>query len=171
MPEYVLPERDEPAFRVLPDFVQGYIEAMFFTNASCIPMVEFHTEESQHRVREGQADGDLPQDAGFLDLHPDALAEIERDCAAFITKAEKPLADAYEAGTRVRGCPQNYGESDAGRDFWFTRNGHGVGFWDRELGETGDQLSAIAEKFGEVNPWFTEPDPTSPTGHGWVQLS
>ena len=36
----------------------------------------------------------------------------------------------------------------AGRDFWFTRCGHGVGFWDRGLGATGDELSEIARKFG-----------------------
>lgn len=40
----------------------------------------------------------------------------------------------------------------AGHDFFLTRNGHGVGFWDRDLGEVGDRLSDAAEAFGEV--WF-----------------
>lgn len=41
----------------------------------------------------------------------------------------------------------------AGHDFWFTRNGHGVGFWDRrELDEDlGRRLSDAARRFGEVS--------------------
>ncbi len=30
------------------------------------------------------------------------------------------------------------------QDFWYTRNGHGVGFWDRGLGKVGDDLSTLA---------------------------
>lgn len=37
-----------------------------------------------------------------------------------------------------------------GHDFWLTRNGHGAGFWDRDLGALGAKLSKIAESFGEV---------------------
>lgn len=36
-----------------------------------------------------------------------------------------------------------------GRDFWLTRNGHGVGFWDRGFGELGEKLSNVAKYFGE----------------------
>jgi hypothetical protein len=70
-----------------------------------------------------------------------------------------------------------YSEEQAGRDFWFTRQGHGVGFWDREelnrdiakredgtftddgeteglpfLGSLGDLLSEYAQEAGEVWP-------------------
>jgi hypothetical protein len=41
--------------------------------------------------------------------------------------------------------------SQAGHDFWLTRNGHGAGFWDRGLGDIGDRLSVAARAFGEVN--------------------
>ena len=30
-------------------------------------------------------------------------------------------------------------------DYWLTRNGHGVGFWDRGLGDVGVMLSDLAE--------------------------
>ena len=40
----------------------------------------------------------------------------------------------------------------AGYDFWFTRNGHGVGFWDRpEL-----YGSSISEDMTERAKWFDE---------------
>jgi len=168
MPKYTLPEMDAPAFQDLPAFVQGYIQAMFFTNQSCIPMVDFHTEESQRLIREGQADGCLPQDAGFLDLHPDALAEIVRDCVEFQKAAAVPLSYvlAIHAGAPL------YSEEQAGIDFWYTRNHHGVGYWDRGLGALGDQLTEIAHKAGEVDPWFSEePDESSPTGYGFVYHS
>lgn len=35
-----------------------------------------------------------------------------------------------------------------GNDFWYTRNGHGVGFWDRGYEQTGDRLTEAAHKFG-----------------------
>lgn len=42
-----------------------------------------------------------------------------------------------------------------GRDFWYTRNGHGVGFWDRPhvyIEDSANQLCDIVEMFGET--WF-----------------
>ena len=41
--------------------------------------------------------------------------------------------------------------SQAGHDFWLTRNGHGAGYWDRGLGEVGEQLSEAATAFGNVD--------------------
>lgn len=35
-------------------------------------------------------------------------------------------------------------------DFWLTRNGHGVGFWDRDVGAVGDRLTKACKKFGET---------------------
>lgn len=192
MPEFVLEGRDTIEFRELTDFVQGYIECMFFTNASCIPTVEFWDADSQERIAQGQADGDLPSDAGFQDLNASALAMILADCEAFQTEAADLLAAAYATG--------EYDERQAGRDFWYTRCGHGCGFWDREaidyrslhaemgsprVGEPGwqefakarednrsigDKLSDIARRYGER--WVSfDPDPDSYTGHGSVSMS
>ena len=73
------------------------------------------------------------------------------------------------------GPRSGYCEEQAGRDFWFTRQGHGAGFWDREelrrdlakrddgtwtdtgeeeglpfWGSLGDELSDLAIEAGEV---------------------
>lgn len=36
-----------------------------------------------------------------------------------------------------------------GHDFWLTRNRHGVGFWDRGLGDVGERLTKAAHAYGE----------------------
>lgn len=36
-----------------------------------------------------------------------------------------------------------------GHDFWLTRNGHGAGFWDRNLDELGDKVTKICKEFPE----------------------
>lgn len=119
MPEFILdhgsPEAAR-AFRKLDSFTQGYVEAMFFTDTGT------------------GDDGDL-QNASFAELAPSTLDSIIADCEAFQRITRRLLDVAYERG---------YEEEQAGRDFWFTRNGHGVGFWDRrvlEAGSLGDRLS------------------------------
>jgi len=44
-------------------------------------------------------------------------------------------------------------EEQHGHDFWLTRNGHGVGFWDRGYGEVGERLSEAADAYGEQHVW------------------
>lgn len=134
MPEYHLPMgsfEDGRTFAALDLFTQGYIEAMFFTDAS------------------DPDDGDL-QHATFADLAPETLTKIMADCAAFRAGNAELLERAYELG-EAQLC---YNETRAGHDFWLTRNGHGAGFWDRGLGEVGDALSKACgwrTKFGEVD--------------------
>lgn len=121
MPEFILDHGTNAAatkFRTLDEFTQGYIEAMFFTNAS------------------SPDDGDLAT-ATVADLAAETWGTIEKECAAFQSQNATLLAEAY---TR-----DDYSPEQAGRDFWFTRNGHGVGFWDRpqlDAGNLGDRLSA-----------------------------
>lgn len=71
------------------------------------------------------------------DLAPETLQAMRDDCAAFTRQAG---ADLQEYAQRT-GCTGGY-------DLWLTRNGHGVGFWARELDELGDRLTAIAEQMG-----------------------
>jgi len=41
--------------------------------------------------------------------------------------------------------------SEAGHNFWLTRNHHGAGFWDGDYPEYGDVLTAKSHEFKEVN--------------------
>jgi len=156
------------AFDNLDEFTRGYIEALFFTS-ECpgVDTEEFLTAEHQEAMREGQADGVLPGDVGFADLHPEALKEIIEDCQAFQRDAAELLAAAYartnsawqagDGSLGIGGPAEPYSAASAGRDFWFTRNGHGVGFWDRDAlkaDDLGEQLSTRARTYGETDAFF-----------------
>jgi len=73
------------------------------------------------------------------DLAPETLLEMKEECFEFV---QYNLALILES---------KQGEAQTGHDFWLTRNHHGVGFWDRGLGEIGDKLTAAADLMGERN--------------------
>lgn len=149
MPEFILEGRDHAA-RAESQFVLGFIEALFFTNCSpAYDSAEWNSDECRAARESGQSDGELPGDVGYTDLHRDSLAAIRRDCEAWQAANAELLAQAYATG---------YDETQAGRDYWFTRNGHGVGFWDREqlkADDLGDKLTKACE-YRPVNPWFAD---------------
>jgi len=104
-------------------FTQAYIEAALWSS----------TDESRE-------DGGDPLDDNYSmkDFSPESLEKIEKDCKQFQEENKELL--------------QQSGQSDEqnGHDFWLTRNGHGAGFFDRDLGEIGDKLTEICDKWGEV---------------------
>ncbi len=81
--------------------------------------------------------------AALADLAPKTWKTIIADCATF-QKANR--ADIDKA-CRIDG----YDETRAGHDFWYTRCGHGTGYWDRDLGDVGDRLSDAARREGNVD--------------------
>lgn len=118
------------AFDDLDSFTQAYIEAAFFT--------------SDEEVG----------DKGYSDLTPETLASILADCNRFqsseayltVREAEdnEELGDLFEADGGV--------SSQAGHDFWLTRNGHGAGFWDGDWPEPhGEALCGVADAFPDVS--------------------
>jgi len=126
MPEFVLDHGTPDAaeeFAKLDSFTQGYIEAMFFTETN------------------GAEDADMAN-ATFANLAPVTLAAIAGQCQRFQTENASLLGEAYS---------RDYSEEQAGRDLWFNRNGHGVGYWDRDVLDDnglGERLSERAEAFG-----------------------
>ncbi|WP_288959783.1 hypothetical protein [uncultured Sulfitobacter sp.] len=139
---------DKPSYQSLDRFTKGYIEALFFTEDSYTDRKEFESAAHQKRMKQGFAEGTLPSGAGFLELSQAAISEIISDCARFQEIAADKLEQAYRENA--------YDQEHAGRDFWFTRNGHGVGFWDRKLKNgIGTDLSGLCgwgTDFCEVNP-------------------
>ena len=110
----------------LDGFTQGYIEAMFFTDS-------------------GPDEGQLG-DAGFADLAPETLQSIIRDCEEFQAAAAKPLEAVYESFATD--------DVEQGRNFHYTRNGHGTGFWDRGYDVLGEALSDLAHKAGQRDTYL-----------------
>jgi len=126
MPKFILNENGNASksYYELDTFSKAYVEAMFFTNGDT-----------------GDENEDSLNEIGVEGLTPESVANIAKDCAEFQESAAEFLIEAYERG---------YSIEQAGADFWFTRQGHGVGFWDRgELeGGLGKTLSDISKGFG-----------------------
>ena len=99
--------RGQHPYYALDDFAKGYVEAMFFTNGDT-------GDEREDRLNE----------MGVERLTRASVAMIEEVCDTFQTEHADLLMLAYAAG--------EYTPEQAGRDFWFTRQGHGTGFWARE---------------------------------------
>lgn len=72
-------------------------------------------------------------------LAPETLKQILEDCERFQEENAKDLVGIDPAS--------------AGHDFWLTRTGHGLGFWDRGLGDVGERLTAAAHAFGNLDPY------------------
>lgn len=87
----------------------------------------------------------LKEEAGTdeLQIHPRELWKVIEDCEKF----QKDNAADLEG--------LDLGELEhAGHDFWYTRNGHGVGFWDGDwVDDVGDRLTKSAQSFGHVDTY------------------
>lgn len=86
---------------------------------------------------ESDESGGAPMDRNYsiADIAEETRKRMRKDCESFVEKNADLLVD-MDPG-------------QIGHDFWLTRNGHGVGFWDRGLGEVGDKLSDSCRKFKE----------------------
>lgn len=72
------------------------------------------------------------------EIEKGSLLKIISDCEKFQNVAKLALKNAGD-------------ESQNGMDFWFTRQGHGVGFWDRGYTEeTTKALDLYCGQFGEL---------------------
>lgn len=118
------------------EFIKAYITCMLWsTNDESTPS------------------GGEPMDANYSeeDLHPDTLRGIISECCDFINHVRDEL--------EIEELP-GWTASQAGHDFWLTRNGHGTGFWDRyykgpwvSLGDWLKEQVGFRTDFPEQNPY------------------
>jgi len=89
-------------------------------------------------------DEDIPTETPMAS---EAQLNAMSDCADFMACCDSlALLDRYEA---AGGDWRQFGA-----DFFFTRCGHGVGFWDRGRGELGDELTEHAKTWGSVDAYL-----------------
>lgn len=119
-------------YRELPDeFARDYFKAALETTTDV-------SDESG-----GQT---LDRNYGIQDFGDETVKDMLLDCKEF----QAANADDLDLVSEV-GC--------GGRDFWLTRNDHGVGFRDRgwqqsnEIKNALDRLSKAARKWGEYDLW------------------
>lgn len=92
-----------------------------------------------------------PLDLGGYQVSPEALARCLEGCTVFTAAAAEDLA--LYATARTHSMVYSASEC-AGHDFWLTRAGHGIGFWDRGLGELGDRLTAQCRSFPALDAYL-----------------
>ena len=87
-----------------------------------------------------ESDGTMLDDhADIYDLAPETRQSM-RDClAAFLFDNRRTI---HASGLSL---------AQTARDLWLTQNRHGAGFWDRGLGDAGDELTEAAELCGSVD--------------------
>jgi len=143
MPEFQIthvlkPSQYQTLKKELSIFAMAYVTAALFT------------EEENLKESFDAFIGD-PEDGFSLEFSDQAIQQIKTDCAEFLTLADgilEPIRNEFG------GCTV---DEHAGRDFWYTRNGHGCGFWDgEEMWEHFDKgddkaLTKLAKEQGEVD--------------------
>jgi len=110
-------------------FTMAFLEAALFSS----------TDESRE-------DGGDPLDDNYTihDFNEKCLRGLAEDCQVF----QEENADAISVGP----TDGSDADVDAGHDFWFTRCGHGVGFWDGDWPEPqATQLDEASKRFGNVD--------------------
>lgn len=111
--------------KAMDDFTRGYIDcALWLADEEPGP-----GEWSQHP----------PYSVANIDV--DSLGQIVNECTDFQRSQTKNLLDAV--------VHHDYDSAMAGHDFFLTRNGHGAGYWDRGLGDIGEELTKAAHGYGE----------------------
>lgn len=83
-------------------------------------------------------DGEPLDVMGVEAIHPDTRKAMRADVEAFVKKNHTVLIASGLDDVQI------------GHDFWLTRNRHGAGFWDRDIGEAGQLLTDACAEFGEV---------------------
>lgn len=101
----------------------------------------------------GDDDEHLDATHGPENISLAASKQIVRDCRKFWDAHSDLLEDA-NIEERTRAKLECEAWEYAGHDFWLTRSGSGVGFWDGDwLGEAGEALDKAARSFGNVDPY------------------
>ncbi len=106
----------------LDEFTQAYLDCALWA------------ESDQSNEQGGDP---LDENYTIEDIDPHSLKEAISDCKRFQEENWDDLGDNH---------------TQAGHDFWLTRNGHGAGFWDGKRPEpAATRLTKASEKFGNVD--------------------
>lgn len=117
------PVTEGPSDSDIDEMVDAYIEAALWSESD---------------------EDDNPLDSNYWagDLGEGVREKMRADCAKFARENAAQIVACFGSGK----CSW----SQAGHDFWLTRNGHGCGFWDGDWPEAaGGALTRASKQFGE----------------------
>lgn len=113
----------------LNEFQRGYVEAALWTET-----FKRDSDESY-----------MDENFDIEDIEQGTIEQMVKDCNAFYEQNARDIIWACDNASFT------YDRGNAGHDFWLTRNGHGTGYWSRELGQVGLRLTENAKSFGQVH--------------------
>jgi len=119
--------------------MKNYVKLLEELENSYVPEVlDGYIEAALFSSTDPDTDEPLDQKYSEESVATETRWKMLADCKKFVEDAGS-LLDGLE--------PRNIGI-----DFWFTRNHHGVGFWDRDNieKEIGEKLTKISHSFGEI---------------------
>jgi hypothetical protein len=161
MPEFILDHGTPEAarqFQQLDSFTQGYIEAMFFTDAE--PDTVRPDEDSDFdnpNVWNSDKHSSLPGDATVADLSPEALEACVAACISFQKQNAffLDIAKQLEPGEEIfRYAKEELDDRRLGQLFWYARCGHGVSFLDDGNALCLQELQKAAQAVGNVDSYM-----------------
>lgn len=110
----------------LDQFTEAYCEAALWSTSN----LDYDGENDEPEFLDGKY--------GICDIAPETLAKIIADCQKFQAENAQWLTE------------DNL--TQAGHDFWLTRQGHGSGFWDGDWPEdAGKAMTEASKRFGGVD--------------------
>ncbi len=111
---------------IIDKIVKGYIDAMLWSSGG-----ETHPQpgEESDNLEGFETSSQLKGEAWHICLN--FYDDNEQDCLLFVER--------YRSDWDLWEC--------LGHDLWLTSAGHGVGFWDRGLGELGDRLTKACGQY------------------------
>jgi len=83
---------------------------------------------------------ELDTDYDTSDVHSDSVTKAKEDIKAFTSDCKDLL--------------NGWTDELIGQDFWLTRNGHGAGFWDRDLPNS-QEITKVCEAYNISAHVFT----------------
>jgi len=121
----------------LDKIVNGYLQCSLFT---------------------GVTDDGEPMDYIYTvdDFEDSALDLALQECAAFVVANQTDVE--YMIGRQFSNGQGIVTNEDVGIDLWYTSQGHGTGFWDREYRELGERLTEYCRHLPERNVFAPESD-------------
>ena len=124
----------QPTPKSPPAFASESMQA--FYQSFAVTLLWAHTDEQ---------DGHLDDRYTPAHFTEQTAAGLRAECDRFV---QANLVDL----TAVSGV-KGYSWELAGHDFALSRNGHGAGYFDRDLGEAGARLQAASEAFGRAEAY------------------
>lgn len=123
------------------EIVRGYIVAGLWTTT------DDETLGGEH----------LDSEYDASDVNQTSMQTIRELCKRFIDANEDDVVAYLAEQDHVRHQGQGTASDYFGHDLWLSSNGHGAGFFDRDLGELGDRLQKAAQDFDTVG-LFIDPE-------------